>query len=106
MRYSSKRTKNCENCFFDLTICINEFIRNSKFPDSLKLSDITPLYKNVDPSDKASYRPVNFLPLLSKVFEKIIYDQLYEYLEYLVILRFSKSTFQATCSLQADSETA
>ena len=81
MRYSSKRTKNCENCFFDLTICINEFIRNSKFPDSLKLSDITPLYKNVDPSDKASYRPVSFLPLLSKVFEKIIYDQLYEYLE-------------------------
>ena len=70
--------KNCENCFFDLTNCINEAIRNNKFRDSLKLSDITPVF---DPSDKANYRPVSVLPLLSKVFEKIIYDQLYEYLE-------------------------
>ena len=30
--------KNGENCFFDLTNCINEAIRSNKFPDSLKLS--------------------------------------------------------------------
>ena len=60
--------KNCENCFFDLTNCINEAIRNNKFPGSLKLSDITPVYKKLDPSDKANYRPVSVLPLLSKVF--------------------------------------
>ena len=73
--------KSCENYFFDLTTCINEAIRNNKFPDSLKQSDITPLFKKRDPSDKANYRPVSVLPLLSKVFEKIIYDLLYEYLE-------------------------
>ena len=39
------------------------------------------MFKILDPSDKANYRPVSVLPLLSKVFEKIIYDQLYEYLE-------------------------
>ena len=55
------------------------------------------MYRKFDPSDKGNYRPVSVLPLLSKVFEKIIYDQLYEYLEYLVILWFSKSTFHATC---------
>ena len=55
--------------------------RFHKFPDSLKLSDITPVYKKLDPSDKANYRPGSVLPLLSKVFEKIVYDQLYEYLE-------------------------
>ena len=47
----------------------------------LKLSDITPVYKKLDPIDKANYRPVSVLLLLSKVFEKNIYDQLYEYLE-------------------------
>ena len=73
--------KNSENYFFYLTNCINEAIRNNKFPDSLKLSNITPVYKNLDPSDKTNYRPVSVLPLLSKVFEKIIYDQLYEYSE-------------------------
>ena len=37
--------------------------------------------KKLDPSNKTSYRPVSVLPLLSKVLEKIICDQLYEYLE-------------------------
>ena len=76
--------KSCENCFFDLTNCINEAIRNNKFPDSLKLSDITSMFKKLDPGDKANYRPAIVLPLLSKVFEIIIYDQLYEYLESLL----------------------
>ena len=35
--------KNSENCFFDLTSCINETIGNNKFQDHLKLSDITPV---------------------------------------------------------------
>ena len=32
------------------------------------------------PSDKANYRPVSILSLVSKVFEKIMYDQLYRYI--------------------------
>ena len=40
-----------------------------------------PLFKKLDPSDKANYRLVSVLPLLQKVFEKIIYDQFYQYLE-------------------------
>ena len=36
----------------------------------------------MDPTDKANYRPVSILPLVSKVFEKIMYDQLYEYIEH------------------------
>ena len=39
------------------------------------------MFKNIEPTDKANYRPISVLPLLSKVFEKILYDQLYEYLE-------------------------
>ena len=51
------------------------------FPENLKLSDIVPVFKKLDPTDKTSFRPVSVLPLLSKVFEKIMYDQLYEYAE-------------------------
>ena len=36
----------------------------------------------MDPSDKANYRSVSILPLVSKVFEKIMYDQLYDYIEH------------------------
>ena len=71
--------KNSEICFFDLTNCINEAIVNNKFPDSIKLSDVTYVYKKLDSSDMANYRPVSPLPLVSKVFENIIYDQVYEF---------------------------
>ena len=57
--------KCCENWLFDLTNYINEAIRNNKFPDSLKLFDITPVYKKPpDLSDKANYKPVIVLLLL------------------------------------------
>ena len=68
-------------CFSELTKCINKAFNENKFPDTLKLSDIVPVFKKLDPTDKTNFRPVIVLPLLSKVFEKIIYDQIYEYAE-------------------------
>ena len=73
--------KNSEICFFDLTDRIDEAIRNNNFPDSLKLSNITPVYKKLHHSDKGNNTPVSVLTLLSKISEKNIYDHLYEYLE-------------------------
>ena len=73
--------KNSEILFFELTNCINKAIRNNNFPNSLKRSDTTPVYKKINRSGKASYRPVSVLPLLSKVFENIIYNQLDKYME-------------------------
>ena len=68
--------KNNQICFFELINCINKTIRNNNFPVALKLSGITTVYKKLDLSDKANYRPVVVLPWLSKVFEKVIYDKL------------------------------
>ena len=48
-------------------------------PDTQKLSDIVPVFKKLDPTDETNFRPVSLLPLLSKGFEKAMYDQLYEY---------------------------
>ena len=73
--------KNSEFCFSELTKRISNALNENTFPDSLKLSDIVPAFKKLDPTDKTNFRPVSFLPLLSKVFEKIMYDQLYEYAE-------------------------
>ena len=72
--------KNSEFCFNELTKCIKAF-NEKKFPDTLKFPDIVPVFKKLDPTDKTNFRPVSVLPLLSKVFEKIMYDQLYEYTE-------------------------
>ena len=54
----------------------------TKLRDTLRLSDITSVYKKLDPSDKAKYKSISILPLVSKVFEKLMYDQLHEYIKY------------------------
>lgn len=76
-----QRTQKQRYLFSKLTNCFNEAFANKKFPDTLKLCSITPAYKNLDPSDKVNYRPVSLSPLVSEVFEKFMYDQLYEYIE-------------------------
>ena len=73
--------KNSEFCFSELKKCINKAFNANKSPDTLKLSDIVPVFKKLNPTDKTNFRTVSVLPLLSKVFEKIMYDQLYEYAE-------------------------
>ena len=49
---------------------------NGKFPITLKNANVTPVHKKDDPTDKKNIRPVSVLPLLSKVFERVIYNQL------------------------------
>ena len=50
-------------------------IDNNKFPDALKCADIKPSIKLDDRQNKVHYRPVSLLPVLSKVYEKVLYGQ-------------------------------
>ena len=61
--------------------CINKFFENGTFPDCLKEANVAPIFKKDDPLDKENYHPDSILPLLSKVFEKLIYKQLSNYIE-------------------------
>ena len=56
-------------------------IKNGVFPDELKLAEVIPLFKKYDPFDKSNYRPVSLLSHMSKVFERIIYNQINECIE-------------------------
>ena len=38
-----------------------------------------PLYKKVDPLLMDNYRPISLLTSISKVFEKVVFNQIYEY---------------------------
>ena len=69
--------KEREFTFEILTICINKSIETG----CLKETNITPIFKKDDPLDKPSYRPVSILSLISKVYKRLIYNQLSEYTE-------------------------
>ena len=55
-------------------------ITTGNFRESFKKSKIVPLFKKGAPSLLTNYRPISLLPTISKNFEKIIHDQMYEYL--------------------------
>ena len=64
-----------------VTHIINLSIKSSKFPTSWKKSKIIPLHKKDDPLDPKNYRPVAIVPILSKVLERAIFNQLVAYLD-------------------------
>ena len=75
--------KDCDFSFHALTNCISECnIENGTFPDSLKEANIAPVCKSKNPFEKSNYRPVSILPLLSKVYERIIFKQLSNHTKY------------------------
>ena len=62
-----------------LTIIINQMLTTGIFPDAFKVAKIIPIFKKGDSSLLVNYRPISLLPTISKVFERVIHDQMYEY---------------------------
>ena len=51
---------------------LNNALSSSQYLNGLKYADVTPVFKKDDKSDKINYRPINILPNLSKVYERIM----------------------------------
>ena len=64
-----------------LTKILNITFTTGIFPDLCKLAKVIPIFKKDDPLDCVNYRPISLLPIFSKIFEKIIYSRMYEFLE-------------------------
>ena len=75
LRQSAVDTANALQLFF------NNAISNNAFPENLKSADFTPVFKKKDPLDKTNYRPVNVLPLVLKLFERLIRKQINEHIK-------------------------
>ncbi len=78
-----------------LTLIINQMIETGVFPKVLKTSKTIPLYKKGDAKLLSNYRPISLLPTLSKVFERIIYNQLYNYFNTNDLLSVDQFGFRA-----------
>ena len=59
----------------------NSSIKTSKFPQCLKLADVTPLYKKGKNDQKENYRPESNLSNLSKIFERCIFKYRSQFFE-------------------------
>ena len=64
-----------------LTGVINHSIVTSSFPDELKLAEVMSAFRKYDPLDKENYRPISLLSHTSKIYEKILFNQINDYIE-------------------------
>ena len=59
----------------------NSFMQQGIFPDYLKIGRITPVFKNKGSRQMfENFRPISILPIFGKIFEKLIYSRLYDFL--------------------------
>ena len=74
--------KSNEN-FFAEAICFyfNKSLQNGKFPNCLKLANITLVFKKGARTSKNNYRPVSILPVFSKIFERLLSRQLLKFFD-------------------------
>ena len=59
---------------------INKALDEGTFPNILKKAEVIPVYKKSDRFNKSNYRPVSILPILAKVFEKVLAHQITPFL--------------------------
>ena len=64
-----------------LTQIFNYSLLSQTFPDIWKKGKIVPIFKSNDPTSPNNYRPITILPILSKIMERIVHLQTYEYLK-------------------------
>ena len=77
---SPRMIKICDSSIVNpLLIIFETCIREGIFPDMWKMSNVCPIHKKESKNLKENYRPISLLPILGKMFEKVLFDSLYDY---------------------------
>ena len=63
------------------TKIFNECLINGKFPDTLERADVTPIFKKGNDNEKENYRSVSMLSTFTKVFEKLLFEQINDHMQ-------------------------
>ena len=62
-----------------LTEIFNMSIVSNRFPSDWKTARVIPLFKNGQRSVLDNYRPISILPVVSKIMERLLYNQISDY---------------------------
>lgn len=85
---------------FYLTVILNTSIVTGSYPLLWKYAFTVLMYKGGDVDDVNNYRPVSLLPVVSKILEKIIANQLMKYLESNRLISDSQHGFRSHFSTE------
>ena len=77
-----------------LKMIFDRCIAEGKFPSAWKKANVQPVHKKNSRQDKTNYRPISLLPIISKIFEKVLFDSIYSYLHSNKLLSKNQSGFR------------
>ena len=83
-----------------LSLLFQNCIDTRTFPGTWKKSNIVPVDKKGNKQIVDNYRPVSLLPILGKIFERIIFNSIFEYLEENNLLCPNQSAFRLSDSCE------
>ena len=83
-----------------LTFIITLSITTGIFPNAWKRARVSPIFKEDLRTDPNNYRPISVLPVVSKLIERVVFNQLYEYLNDNNLLTESQSGFRPMFSTE------
>jgi len=63
-----------------ISLLFNRSISDGIFPDCLKIARVIPVHKAGDKKSINNYRPISILPILSKIFEKLMFLRLNDFI--------------------------
>ena len=55
-------------------------IESGQYPQAWKRANVLPIHKKENRQLKKNYRPISLLPICGKIFEKLVFDVMYEFL--------------------------
>ena len=84
-----------------LSIIFKNCSQTGTFPNNWKNYNVVPVHKNRDKQLLQNYRPVSLLPIQSKIFERIVFNPVLEFLEKSSLLCPHQSGFHSSDSCQS-----
>ena len=70
-----------ENLKAHISVIFNCLIHQGVLPSKLKIGFIRPIYKNKSKTMCSNYQPISILPIITKVFEKLMHKRLYDFIK-------------------------
>ena len=83
-----------------LSDILNTSVSLGAYPPKLKISKIIPIFKADDETDTSNYRPISLLSNFNRIFEKIMYDRMRDFIEKHSLLYSSQYGFRQAHSTQ------
>ena len=84
-----------DSIIIPLSIIFYNIIKTGIYPDLWKTANVNPVYKKGDKQNITNYRPISLLPICGKIFEKIVFNQLYSYFISNNLITKNQSGFRA-----------